>query len=89
MGLTYRYRKKGIYRIYVRRSLPPLTLFKTLVHELFHAIELDYKLDIPHELIDALENPIVSLLLKNYGVTPWKALSPKTRTRAISGHVRS
>lgn len=80
MGATYRNVKKNIYRIYVRASMTAMEIFETYLHELGHAFEMDYSLQIAHDLIHALEKPIAHFLMTNYGMTPWKLLSPSVRT---------
>lgn len=39
---------------------------KTFIHELFHAWEEEYGLEIPHKLIYRLEEPIVDFIQDNY-----------------------
>jgi hypothetical protein len=38
---------------------------KTLIHELLHAFECEYKINLPHELIYKLEEPIYRFLCDN------------------------
>ncbi len=39
---------------------------KTMIHELFHAIEFEYDLKIKHRLIHNLEEPLFLFLLSNF-----------------------
>lgn len=41
-------------------------LIKTLLHELLHAIENEYKLSLPHKHVHELEKPLVCLFRDNY-----------------------
>jgi hypothetical protein len=38
---------------------------KTFVHEVLHAIEFEYEIEIPHKLIRDLEAPIARLIIDN------------------------
>lgn len=37
----------------------------TLLHELLHAIEFEYDIDLPHALVYKLEGPLTQLILDN------------------------
>ena len=39
--------------------------FDTFLHEILHAIEYEYGIEIPHPLVHALEEPIRRLLVEN------------------------
>jgi len=39
--------------------------FKTVIHEVLHAIEHEYKIKISHKLIHALENPLARFINDN------------------------
>lgn len=54
----------GIIRI--KRGQSKAETFKTLIHEVMHAIEYTYELKIDHQLIHKLEGPIVDLLMTNF-----------------------
>jgi Zn-dependent peptidase ImmA (M78 family) len=41
-------------------------VLRTLVHELFHAIEFAYEIKIPHALIYKLEGPVAELIKDNF-----------------------
>lgn len=41
-------------------------LFKTLIHELLHALEFEYSLNLPHKVIRDLEEPITRFLEENF-----------------------
>jgi len=38
----------------------------TFVHELFHLLEFEYDIEIPHKLITKLEVPVRDLILENF-----------------------
>lgn len=40
-------------------------MIKTLIHEIFHAIQFEYRIPIPHSLISKLENAVYSFLTLN------------------------
>lgn len=40
-------------------------IFSTLLHELLHAIEFTYGVQMPHRLIFELEGPLADMLMKN------------------------
>ena len=54
------------HEIFIRKTLSAEEVLETLIHEYIHAIELEYDIDIPHDLIYQLEIPIRRLLLDNY-----------------------
>lgn len=55
----------SIHTIFIKFGQTPAERFQTFIHEIFHAIEFEHDLQIPHELISALEVPIASLLSEN------------------------
>ena len=52
--------------ILVRLGIGKTEQAKTLIHEILHALEFEYKFSIPHELIYKLEEPIYRLLCDNW-----------------------
>lgn len=52
--------------ICVRLGIGKREQAKTLIHELLHALEFEYQISIPHELIYKLEEPIYRLLCDNW-----------------------
>jgi len=52
-------------KIYIDGALSKDEKAKTLIHELLHALEFEYRLNIPHPLIYKLETPIYKLLCDN------------------------
>lgn len=52
--------------IHVKAGLGYTETLVTFVHEVLHAFEDEYELDIPHELVYGLEAPIAYLLLDNF-----------------------
>jgi hypothetical protein len=55
----------NIRQIVIRNDLSKRALVETLLHELLHAVEYEYKLPIPHQLIHKLEKPLLRILLLN------------------------
>ena len=51
--------------ITIRMGLSPKKMRLTLIHEVFHAIEEEYGIAIPHFLIYLLEEPIDKILTLN------------------------
>jgi hypothetical protein len=51
--------------IHVKRGLTKSQLLRTVVHEILHALEFEYDIEIPHKLIYQLEKAIVDTLLMN------------------------
>jgi hypothetical protein len=45
-------------------------MFKTLLHEALHAIEVEYKIRIPHKLIYAMEGPLAEFIKANFFLIP-------------------
>jgi len=52
--------------IFIKNKLSDEERFNTLCHEILHAFEFEYDLDIPHKHIYALEKPILEFLLNNF-----------------------
>lgn len=52
--------------IYIRMGQTDDERLKTLLHEILHAIEYEYQLEIPHRLIHRLEDPLARFLVDNY-----------------------
>lgn len=52
-------------KIYIKMGQTPKERFKTLIHEVLHCWEYEYKLSIPHATIGALENPFFDFLVHN------------------------
>lgn len=55
----------GEKEILVKQGLGALERFSTFVHELLHAVEFEYEIEIPHKLIYQLELPLTKLILDN------------------------
>lgn len=51
--------------IYIRMGQTAKGRLETFVHELLHAVEYEYEIEIPHALIYKLEGPLVRLILDN------------------------
>lgn len=51
--------------IYLTQGQKSETLFKIFLHELLHAIEYSYEIDIPHKLIYKLEQPLADFIIEN------------------------
>lgn len=56
----------GKKAIFIKKGLTKMQTFRTLTHELLHAIEFEYELKIPHSLVYQLEKSIVDTLLYNF-----------------------
>jgi hypothetical protein len=52
--------------IYVKKGLSKAMLFRTVTHELIHALEFEYELPIKHSLVYQLERALVDMLLMNF-----------------------
>ncbi len=52
--------------IKIVKSLPDREFARTYVHEVCHAIEEEYDIEIPHWLIYALEEPILDFIIENF-----------------------
>lgn len=46
--------------VYILMGLSPFERLVTFVHELMHAFEAEFDLEIPHKLIEQLEEPFAS-----------------------------
>ena len=55
----------GDKMIWIRLGQTPRERWKTLTHEIAHALEAEYQIKIPHKLIYRLEEPIARLLEDN------------------------
>ena len=51
--------------IFISRRLDLEETFKTFVHEVLHAIEFEYDIELKHSLIGKLEQPIFEFLRDN------------------------
>lgn len=56
----------GSRTIYIKKGLTKALLFRTVVHELLHAIEFELEIKISHKLVYQLEKAIVDTLLMNF-----------------------
>lgn len=52
--------------IYIKMGQTPEERLKTFLHELLHAIENEYGIEIPHSLVHKLEDPFAKFLIDNY-----------------------
>jgi hypothetical protein len=55
----------GAHVILIKRGMSKAQTFRTVVHEVLHAIEFEYQLKVPHKLVYQLEKAIVDVLLMN------------------------
>lgn len=53
------------HTIYIKMGQTPVERFKTFVHELIHAAEYEWQIDMPHKIVEDLEEPIYRILLDN------------------------
>jgi hypothetical protein len=51
--------------IFIKSGLSDSEELKTLIHEIFHAIEFEFDVPIPHATIHKLEAPIIRILKLN------------------------
>lgn len=54
------------HTLYLDKDLKSALLFSTFWHEVLHAIEVEYKIKVPHKLVYALEGPLAQLLKDNF-----------------------
>jgi len=54
------------HTIYIKRGLTKSQAFRTLIHEVLHALEFEYEIDIPHKTVHQLEKAIGDLLIANF-----------------------
>lgn len=52
--------------IYIKQGLKPTERLATFVHEVLHAIEYEYNIEIAHKLVHLLDEPIAKLIIDNY-----------------------
>ncbi len=52
--------------IWIRRQQSPRGMFRTFIHELLHAVESEYKLNLNHKRINVLELALEALITDNY-----------------------
>jgi hypothetical protein len=55
----------GCRTIQLKKGMSAAKTAKTFIHEVFHAIDFEWGIKIPHKLIDALEVPLYHLFTKN------------------------
>ena len=58
-------RPQPLRQIAIKNNLSNKELIKTFIHELFHAIEFEHEIAIPHKMIHQIEEPIIKLLRLN------------------------
>lgn len=54
--------------IYLAKNQSDRDLLKTLIHEILHAVEFEWDIDIRHKQIYALEEPLYRLIADNFGL---------------------
>lgn len=54
------------HTLQIRCRQTPLETLKTLAHEVLHAIEDEYDIEIPHALIYILEQALVDFFIQNF-----------------------
>lgn len=64
-------------KIYIRKDLSFFESLSTFVHEVLHAIEFEYKIDLKHEIIYSLDEPIAKILLDNWLTATTSRVSSK------------
>lgn len=63
MGMTYGDDKE----IHIRMRLSAKERLATFVHELLHALEYEYGIAVPHEVIYKIDAPLARLIIDNLG----------------------
>lgn len=58
--------KADTKEIFIKVGLRPKERAHTLIHELLHALEFEYELEVAHDLIYRLEGPIYDLVCDNF-----------------------
>jgi hypothetical protein len=56
----------GEKRIVIKKGITPKERFSTYIHEVLHAIEFEYEVEIKHEVVYALEEALIKYLLENH-----------------------
>lgn len=62
----YGYCDNDLRTIEIMRGQGREESFKTLIHEILHAMEFEYEFDIPHRLVARLEEPLFRFLIDNF-----------------------
>lgn len=52
--------------IRILKGLGPKARLTTYVHEVLHAMEFSFDINLPHKLVRALEEPLVDFFLQNF-----------------------
>jgi hypothetical protein len=52
--------------ILIKKGISAPDKFATLIHEILHAIEAEYEINIPHSLVYKLDHALIDLLLQNF-----------------------
>lgn len=60
--------------LFIRSTLSDHEKLRTFLHEILHALEMEYGIEMPHDLIYQLEGPLADLLSHNCWITwaRWK-----------------
>lgn len=56
----------GVIEISQRKNKNGKERLKTFIHEMMHAIEFAYEIEIDHDTIEKLEEPICNFILDNF-----------------------
>lgn len=62
---TYGECRFGEKQIVIAMNQSETEMLKTLIHEVFHAMEREYKIEIPHQAIHQLESSVLAVLKLN------------------------
>lgn len=65
LGITYGICDPSEAKILISKGIGKKKTLETLIHELLHAFEAEYDVDIPHRLVYRLEKPILDFLINN------------------------
>lgn len=54
------------HEIRIKKGLTPKQEFRTIIHEILHALEFEYDLEMKHQLVYDLEKPLYRLFKDNF-----------------------
>lgn len=55
----------GKRKIYIKKGLSLVSTFSTLIHEVLHALEFEYNIEIKHKSVHLYEQAILDFLMSN------------------------
>lgn len=57
-------------QILLKDNMSEKLTFETFIHEIFHCLAEEHKLEIPHNLIHNIEEPLANFLRDNFYIIP-------------------